>query len=248
MKIVIYTAIFGKKIGLFKQPDFKNTTYICYTDQDLTSKHWSIEKVKPWFKDPTRNNRYVKILPHLFFKDYDLSIYIDANYLVIGDISNLINEVCKHHLFTCFNHDLITGDTRNCAYKELNHILHLGKQRGVFKDDPETMKRQMKKYRAEGYPENNGLIRGSVLIRKHNNSNVINFMEQWWSELNTGSRRDQLSCNYAAWKTNFTINYLPGNGVRGNKWFFNLGSNRSNFSKKIAQYKIKRFLSIYKFN
>lgn len=248
-KIVVYTAIFGNYCGVVEQPKIKGVDYICYTDEDITSKSWKIIKVTPPIhKDSTRSNRYYKILPHRHLKEYDISIYIDANYLVIGNIHSLIKNVCKESLFSCFNHNLINKDARNCAYKELKHIMYLNEQKGVFKDKAETMKAQMQKYKDEKYPENNGLIRGSVLIRQHNHKEVITFMEQWWKELNTGSRRDQLSCNYAAWKTDTNIKYLPGDGVRGNQWFFKLGSNRKNFTKKIIEYKIKRFLGFYKFS
>ncbi|NIJ45772.1 hypothetical protein FHR24_002243 [Wenyingzhuangia heitensis] len=242
MKTVIYTAIFGKKIGLFKQPAFKNVKYVCYTDQDISSKHWEVRKVEPWFDDPTRNNRYVKILPHLFFKEYDLSIYLDVNYLITGNVPSLLKKVYKDNTFMCFNHNKITGDARNCIYKELEHILYLGELRGEFKDDPKLMKAQLENYKSEGYPKDNGMIRGSVLIRNHNNTKVIEFMNEWWQQLTSWSRRDQLSCNYAAWKTNFTINYLPGNGVKRNDWFLNLGSNRTNFSRKLFKVKLKKLL------
>ncbi|GGF80469.1 glycosyltransferase domain-containing protein [Wenyingzhuangia marina] len=248
-KIVVYTALFGEYCGIIEQPKIKGVDYICYTDQDVSSNSWKVIKITPPIhEDNTRSNRYYKILPHKHLKEYDISIYIDANYLIIGDIISLIKNVFKNNLFTCFNHNLITGDARNCIYKELEHILSLHKQKGVFKDHTEVMKKQLEKYRNEGYPKNNGLIRGSVLIRQHNHKDVIAFMEKWWEELNTGSRRDQLSCNYAAWKTNFTINYLPGNGVRGNKWFLKLGSSRKSFTKKLIEYKLKRLFGIYKFS
>ena len=33
-------------------------------------------------------------------------------------------------------------------------------------------------------------------------------MELWWEELKYGSKRDQLSFNYASWKTNTQFNWI----------------------------------------
>ena len=66
----------------------------------------------------------------------------------------------------------------------------------------------MERYVNEQYPPNNGLIVSGVMFRKHNKKDVINCMETWWTELKYGSRRDQLSFNYAAWKCNTQFNWI----------------------------------------
>jgi hypothetical protein len=43
-------------------------------------------------------------------------------------------------------------------------------------------------------------------------------MEDWWTEIKYGSRRDQLSFNYVAWKNNLKFNYIEGDS-RDNKYF-----------------------------
>ena len=47
-------------------------------------------------------------------------------------------------------------------------------------------------------------------------------MEDWWTEIKYGSRRDQLSFNYIAWKNNFKFNYLEGDS-RKNEYFLQTG-------------------------
>jgi hypothetical protein len=37
-------------------------------------------------------------------------------------------------------------------------------------------------------------------------------MEDWWIEIKYGSKRDQLSFNYIAWKNGFNFVYLQGDG------------------------------------
>lgn len=65
------------------------------------------------------------------------------------------------------------------------------------------MDAQMERYRNEGYPEHNGLIDSGILVRELKNQKVINLMETWWQEVLHGSKRDQLSFNYACWKNDF---------------------------------------------
>ena len=90
-KIVVYTALFGNYSGLIEQPKIKGVDYICYTDQDLKSKSWKVIKVEPPIPgDNTRSNRYYKILPHKHLKEHRISVYIDANYLIIGNFTSFV--------------------------------------------------------------------------------------------------------------------------------------------------------------
>ena len=67
----------------------------------------------------------------------------------------------------------------------------------------------MERYLREGYPRNNGLVVQMEVLRRHNESDVINSMEEHWIELKHNSKREQLSFNYIAWKTNlkFSLRY-----------------------------------------
>ena len=93
-------------------------------------------------------------------------------------------------------------------------------ERGLlnFKDDPNIIKKQVEKYQSEGYPSNNGLIKGGIILRRHNKKDIINSMEAWWEEVKYNSKRDQLSFNYIAWKQNLKFNYIKGD-LRNNEFF-----------------------------
>ena len=62
------------------------------------------------------------------------------------------------------------------------------------------------------------LLSSGVLYRRHTDSEVIKVMEDWWVEIKRGSKRDQLSFNYSAWKNNFDFEYI-NNDVRHNQYF-----------------------------
>ena len=51
----------------------------------------------PIYEDPTRNARKYKILPHRFLSEYDISIWIDGNIKVRGDVNELLEYLndCK---------------------------------------------------------------------------------------------------------------------------------------------------------
>ena len=87
------------------------------------------------------------------------------------------------------------------------------------------MHNQVSKYLKEGYPQNNGLATNPILLRKHNDINVIKTMEDWWLEIKHNSRRDQLSFNYIAWKNNFNFEYLKGDS-RKNEYFLQTGRHK----------------------
>lgn len=244
-KKVIYTAIFGGKDGL-QEPLFvpSGFDFICFTDnKNLTSDIWDIRVVEPPFKDPVRCARYYKVLAHQNLNMYEVSVWVDGNMILIGDVNDLIERYLVENSFATYNHAeqkrrflkfFWIKDkkfARNCIYDEAEDLINKT-ERGVYMDDPEIMKLQMKRYREEGYPTNNGLAVTMVLLRKHNDQEVKKIMESWWEEIKSGSRRDQLSFNYVAWKHGFEFSYIEGD-PRYNKFFSKVRhAKRENFKAK----------------
>ena len=75
----------------------------------------------------------------------------------------------------------------------------------------------------EGYPEHNGLVVQMEVLRRHNEQDVVDSMEDQWVELKYNSRREQLSFNYIAWKNDLKFSYIQGDS-RDNKYFLNIGA------------------------
>lgn len=210
MKKVIYTTIIGK-YDILEEPSFipEGYDFICFTDQKINKPNsiWEIRQVLPLYKDNTRTARKYKILPHRFLPEYDISIWTDGNELVVGDINKLQEKYLKDKNMAIYNH-MSCWDKRDCVYEEAKAIFNLGNQNNNWKDDPLIITKQMERYVSEQYPPNGGLIVSGVMFRKHNKKDVIDCMETWWTELKYGSRRDQLSFNYAAWKCNTQFNWI----------------------------------------
>tara|TARA_R110001606_G_scaffold352614_1_gene503013 strand:- start:138 stop:815 length:678 start_codon:yes stop_codon:yes gene_type:complete len=223
MKIVVYTSIFGGYDELHEnQYQMDGVDYLCFTDSDIKSDMWDIVKCTPIYSDSNRNAKKYKVLPHRYLSEYDYSIWIDGNILIINDIRNLVNN----HKYQVFDHNQTVLDPRNCVYKEYDAIMQLGKQNGGnYKDNPKLMYNQINGYLKDGYPKNNGLATNPIILRNHNDIEVSTLMEAWWLEIKYGSRRDQLSFDYIAWKHNFKYTFLNGDSRR-NAYFIQTGKHK----------------------
>jgi hypothetical protein len=223
---VIYTAIFGDGYYLHDPKEVSDDyDYICFTDKNTyQSDIWDIREVIPIYSHNGLNNRKYKILPHRYLSDYEYSIYVDGDLLITKDLNILYNSF-SNSLLAVLDHSLCgsksTGalNSRNCIYDEARFIKWLGDThpKKQYKDNIQTIFQQMHRYQEEGYPSKNGLARNSILMRYHNNKNVIKVMEDWWIELKYGSKRDQLSFPYVCWKNNFKYSFIPED-IDNNPW------------------------------
>lgn len=241
--IVVYTAIFGGYDGLLPQKKIKGVDFVCFSDRPLRAKPWEVRIVAPQYSDSTRCAREIKVRPHRYFPDHQFSIWIDGNYLIVGDVVSLIESLPDNANLAYFDHQVTKPDSRDCIYDEFESIMELGRRGGRFKDDPAIMKQQIERYRSEGYPPHNGLIFSSILLRRHHSPDVRKTMECWWNEIASGSRRDQLSFNYAVWKERLNCHVIDKN-VRDNPWFFQIGIHRADYRWKLLRYRLRRFFGM----
>jgi GT2 family glycosyltransferase len=199
--VVVYTAICNNydvlKIPEFLCPDWD---YVCFTDRaQYPGEHpWQIRHFDYINEDDTRTARYVKTHPHIYFNNYEYSIWIDAHILVKSNfIEEFLNSfIINQQLFAAIPHPF-----RNCTYQEASICSQ------QEKDDKDTIEEQVTRYRQEGLPDELGLIETGVLIRKHNDSRVRKLHDLWWEQIEKYSKRDQLSVMFALWKTG--LNWIP---------------------------------------
>jgi GT2 family glycosyltransferase len=205
-RIVIYTAVAGGyddlQAPLVRPP---NCDLVAFSDQALEVEGWQVRPFNYLHQDPTRAARFVKLHPHVYFPDYDHSIWVDANIGVRGDIREFCERLIYDSSVGIFIHPL-----RDCVYVEADECIKREK------DDPEVIKRHVARYRAEGFPENAGLWETNVVVRRHNDPDCIALMTAWWREMEIGSRRDQLSLPVAVRSSPITIAPLgkPGENAR----------------------------------
>jgi hypothetical protein len=156
-----------------------------------------------------RASRTVKIRPHKYFPEYEYSVYIDGNFHVIGDVSELVNAHLDDSGMALPPHP-----KRNCIYDEAESCIELGL------GDESTIHRQMDRYRDRGFPEHCGLSNTHILIRRHHHPTVQATMEDWWDEYRAGSQRDQLSFEFAAWANDLSYNHFSADYFSDKGYFF----------------------------
>lgn len=193
-KTVVYTCIVGNYDKLI--PFYKISTdidFICFTDDlSIRANGWKLIKIPESLKFiPTvKIQRFIKICPHLFLKNYDRSLWIDSNFAINDDLQKFFEkyQLLKTPIY------INKHQHRNCIYDEATEIIHQNK------DSAGTINRQVAAYQADKYPVQNGLLESGMLLRAHNDKNCIKLMEAWFMEVLKFSHRDQMSFNYCAWK------------------------------------------------
>ena len=194
---VAYTFLFGDYDDL-KRPGIitPEWDYVCFTDDPaLRSDVWDVRLSPRGDEDrDLENKRYAMkhmILFHRYLKDYDLSISIGAQFQIDANLDEIIAEnlrpeddmmICSHPLRDC-----IYDEAEECKTSKL--------------DDPARIDAHMQRYREAGFPAHAGLYSSGVIARRHDRVSVREMCEVWWREYRRGSRRDQLSLNYAIWRS-----------------------------------------------
>ena len=204
IKKVVYSILIGKydKISTFdKQKDYK---YFLFSDIKYDNTNWTIIPFSKLTKkkiSKIKMTRYVKLFPHLFFKNCELSIYIDASYIINQDL----NELLLRALNPSFDLYLLQHPERNKVFQEFSAVINCKKEK------KRIVNLIQKRYKKTKFPDKLELTENSIIIRRHNNKKIIKLMKAWWNEIKNYSYRDQLSLNYAIWKLNLKIKiyYLP---------------------------------------
>ena len=130
----------------------------------------------------------------MLFSNYNYSIWVDGNLQIVADISGF-PTLLKNNFIAIHHHPY-----RNCSYLEAYDVI------GCAKADVHLLKKQMRYYEEKGFPHDFGLFETNVLVRKHNLSQCIQIMEDWWQEIQAFTKRDQMSFTYVLWKNGFTSN------------------------------------------
>lgn len=186
MKIAIYTAIIGD-YETPKDPLFKDEgiDYFLFTDQRTESNVWNVRYISHSGLTTRKTARSIKILPHEFLPDYDLTIWVDANFTQKKSVKPLIERMIDDVV-------LLKHPARDCLYDEALTCID-------FKHDyQDIIEEQVYFYQRQGYPIKNGLVATGLILRK-NTEQVRKLCDDWWYEVLSKSGRDQISFDYVAW-------------------------------------------------
>jgi len=199
-KKVIYTVLTGGYDRL-EQPEVTapGWDYICFTDTDGQQGVWQLRKI-PFEGSNVMRARWAKLHPHLLLKDYDYSVFIDANFCITGEAFYLQNFAA---LFAHQEHP-----ERDCVWEELRYCYLKDKISTCTAISWHRFLRHIK------MPRHFGLAETGILARAHNNPSVAELDELWWKLLvQSGGSRDQLAYTPALYKLGMKPELVFGPGL-----------------------------------
>jgi hypothetical protein len=203
-KKLLYTVLTGDydQLNEISKP-LVNWDCVCFTDNaGLRSSSWRIVALDNKLNlDPVRLSRHFKINNHLVDGGYDLSIYVDANIKLRGDLDTFLSHALPPDksfgaLLHPFNSSL-EAEVALCA--------------AAAKEDTALLHEQYRFYVAEqGFDDRFPHINARLLIRRAGDPAIRKLMEFWFSQLLRWSRRDQVAFNYALSRCpGVTPHYIP---------------------------------------
>lgn len=217
MKVIVYTSIIGNIDRLWSaMPGCSDVEHIAFVDAprfevgqwskapSILPDTGSIGSIVTWeqrISTPTwgarRTARHYKALPHHYLPEHDVSIWVDGNVRLRVHPLALAARYPDSDLVTFKHWD------RSCLYAE---AMFCDK---VHKDNHATLAAQIARYAAAGMPTHWGLAATRVVIRR-NTPAMRALNEAWWTEIERGSLRDQVSLPFVCWQQGVRWAVLPG--------------------------------------
>ena len=201
-KVIVYSCLIGNydNVTTFKRQ--KGYDYIIFTDQKIVNTNWTIlpipREVEQMKISDIKKQRYIKIHPHKFFRNYDLSIYIDANYIIKGDLDDfLINTLNP------IDHIYITHLQFG---KGLSQAIKSAMNRKL--DKASILRETQERYYKLKILQRSGIVNAGLIIRKHHTEDCIKLMDKWWEEIEKHSHVDNIAFNYAGYMTGVRFLYM----------------------------------------
>ena len=201
-RIVVYSCLIGNydNVSTFKRQ--RGYDYILFTDQKIVNTNWTVrpipEEVLKLNVSDVKKQRYVKIHPHKFFRNYDLSLYIDANYIIKGDLDDFIINTMNSIDNIYITHLQFGID--------LSHAIHTAKKNKL--DNSTLLDIIRKRYNELNIILKKGIVNAGLILRKHHNPECIKLMEKWWEEVEKYSHVDNLGFNYASYMLGVKFLYI----------------------------------------
>lgn len=190
---VVFTAITGGYGTLqYHEHLMDDCDYCAFIDSGPVggAQVYDVRGIAYFDDDAVRMARFVKTHPHMMVPQYKIAVWIDGNILIRGDISGLIDDFERSGLPVA----AVPNPLRKSVYAEAKECMRRGK------DDAGVVGSQMARYRGAGFGGDD-LIESNLLMYRLDHPQLAPFLSAWWAEIERGSRRDQLSINYAMAQT-----------------------------------------------
>ena len=197
-KFAIYTACIGGYDNILQPETIDDRfDYILFSEEVAEERIgvWQVRHVDYTNPDKTRVARWVKTHPEELLPQYVATLWMDSNIQIISPwVYSRFMELYESDS----NIASIKHPERDCVYDEAFKVSSYTVF-GALEHEKIAMT-WCRKLRSEHYPRHNGLYETNILFRK-NNPIVQAVDSMWWICIDNYSKRDQLSFNYALWKT-----------------------------------------------
>lgn len=204
MRFLVYTCVFGGYDRVYPPVECESgLDYIIITDDPaMQVEGWHSHYVEssgfPTYKSA---NLHYRALIHRYFPQYLASVYVDGNIRVKGGIMLLLERfLSSKAALGAYHHPL-----RRTIDLEANACIAEGKVR-----DAQAVRAELAAYIGDGFPDDQGLVETTVLLKNHAASDLDLGMSLWNDLYLFHLTRDQLSLPYVLWKTGMSWNCLPG--------------------------------------
>ncbi len=199
MKLTVFTCVFGEtdtlKAPLYVSPDVR---YVCLSDRPQDAPPYECVIVPCAEGEARLLSRRVKILAnHPSLGNPDVTLWHDAAYQLECDPVAIARVTLTDSNMVAFKHP-----HRTQIEDEAIAIDH-------WKYVPlATMQAQIAAYRADGFTQEAITSTGFCVRRMR--IQVLAFNDRWWAEVEKWGWRDQMSVDYALWKTGVHPTYIEG--------------------------------------
>ena len=210
-RIAVATAITGgfDPLALPRILD-SDVDYVCFSNSELDGYGVFDVRTIPYHNDdPRRVARFAKTnLLHLL-PEYDYVVWIDANVQLRCSVHKFVDEVK-------YSGKLVAGLHHPVRENYLDEADVAIKQK---LDDVHIIKSQLDKYALNPRLQDERLIETNFMVFAANPL-TKRFTDQWWSEIENFSRRDQLSINFASLMSGVEIHpfFTDGSSCRDTKF------------------------------
>jgi len=199
----VYTAIFGGYDRLHEIPETARGygfDFICFTDDNaMACPGWHIRLESPKYVHPRMAAKDFKMLPHAVLPEYEETLWIDGSFRIEdGRFADEAFTYLEHAGIALFNHP-----SRGCIYEEAA----VSKNMPAYAD--QDIIGQVSHYRAQGYPEKNGLLAAGMIARRRDDPAIRRLSELWMLHNLRFTYQDQLSLPFLLWKLNVSPAVFP---------------------------------------
>jgi hypothetical protein len=211
VEFVFYTAILNSYDQL---PNFvhwdDNVRYICFTNGplDAGNSKWELVYIPSYFKDPKITSGFFKANSHILFGADVISLWVDGNLRNINVTAASAVKMVAHSPVAA-----LPLRERTKVSEEIDVVVSLGLEH------PSSAGRLRQMFRTDGFPDDQPLAATMMLVRDHRSAALRRANGAWWSLISSGIRRDQLTFNFALWRSGITQAYIDVDWRAPNYYF-----------------------------